>query len=196
MDDATLVWRMLRGEESAFDEFFDAYFPRLYRFALARVDGNADDAEDIVQATMIKALAKLHTWRGGATLFTWLCAISRREIADRRLRIGARPSVPLVEDAPDIRDRVAALAANAAERPDAALERRELTRLVQVTLDTLPARYGDVLEWKYIDEVGVSEIAGRLRSSNKAVESLLGRARRAFREVFAVLSERVPDAGE
>jgi RNA polymerase sigma-70 factor (ECF subfamily) len=116
-------------------------------------------------------------------------------MADRRARMGARTAVSLIEDAPDIRDRVAALAASA-ERPDDALERRELTRLVQVALDTLPGRYGDVLEWKYIDGASVAEIAARLGSSDKAVESMLSRARRAFREVYAALCEGVPATAE
>jgi RNA polymerase sigma-70 factor (ECF subfamily) len=186
VDDATLVRRMLRGEELAFDQFFAIYFPRLYRFTLARVDG-PDVAEDLVQATMMKAVRNLHTWRGGATLFTWLCAIDRNEIASWRLRTGARQAVPLAEDAPEVRFRLATLAATV-EQPDAALERRELARLVQVALDSLPPHYGDVLEWKYIEGLGVADIATRLRSSPKAAESLLGRARRAFREIYAVLN--------
>ena len=70
------------------------------------------------------------------------------------------------------------------EAPDEGLRRRELARLVQVTLDCLPQRYGDALEWKYIQELPVTEIAGRLNVSPKAAESLLTRAREAFREGF------------
>ena len=55
--------------------------------------------------------------------------------------------------------------------------------------DYLPARYGDVLEWKYIQGLTMHEIAERLGGrSVKAIESLLTRARDAFREGFAALS--------
>jgi len=65
--------------------------------------------------------------------------------------------------------------------------REEIRRLVQVALDQLPRRYGDALEWKYIDGLSVREIAERLSVSAKAAESLLTRARVAFRDVFLAL---------
>jgi RNA polymerase sigma-70 factor (ECF subfamily) len=177
---------MLAGDEDAFQEFFDAHFPRLYRFALTRV-GDEDAAEDIVQSTLIQAMRKLGTFRGEGALFTWLVAICRREIAAWFERTGRRPTVSLEEDLPDVRARLEALA-NLATGPDEAMHRQEVGRLVRVALDFLPTRYGDVLEWKYIDERSVSDIAGHLGVSPKAAESLLTRARHAFKEAFSVLT--------
>ena len=59
--------------------------------------------------------------------------------------------------------------------------------MVQLTLDSLPNPYGDMLEWKYLQGHSVKEIAARLQISPKATESLLTRARRAFREGFSAL---------
>jgi RNA polymerase sigma-70 factor (ECF subfamily) len=73
------------------------------------------------------------------------------------------------------------------DRSERDLERRDVARLVQITLDALPGRYGDVLEWKYIQGLAVAEIAVRLESTPKAVESMLTRARAAFREGFSAL---------
>jgi RNA polymerase sigma-70 factor (ECF subfamily) len=185
-DDATLVRRMLRGEDAAFDAFFEDHFPRLYRFALSRT-GRPADAEEVVQATMMKAVRKLHTWKGHATLFTWLCTICRNEIADWRARTSRAEVVPLAEDTPELRDRLASIASRAIERPDDQAERRQVARLVQVALDTLPSHYASVLEWKYLHDLGVDEIAARLGTGPKAAESTLTRARRAFREAFTVL---------
>jgi len=47
----------------------------------------------------------------------------------------------------------------------------------------LPPVYGDLLEWKYVDGLSILELAERLGRSPKAIESLLTRAREAFREV-------------
>jgi RNA polymerase sigma-70 factor, ECF subfamily len=184
-DDRTLVTQMLAGREDAFAEFFDVYFPRLYRFALARV-GNEDGAEEIAQATMIQAMRKVGSWRGEAALFTWLCTLCRHEISSYCQRFN-RPEVVVLDDAPEIRARLEALAADA-DTPHGALERRELQRFVQLTLDYLPSRYGDVLEWKYINGLSVREIAERLNASAKSVESLLTRARLAFRDGFTALT--------
>jgi DNA-directed RNA polymerase specialized sigma24 family protein len=55
-------------------------------------------------------------------------------------------------------------------------------------LDHLPPHYGSVLEWKYIDELPVQEIADRLGMRLRAAESLLARARRAFRDALLTVS--------
>jgi DNA-directed RNA polymerase specialized sigma24 family protein len=82
-------------------------------------------------------------------------------------RTGRRPTVALEEDLPEVRKRLEALAMRAAG-PQEDLERRETARLVRVALDFLPSHYGDVLEWKYIQELSVAEIATRLGVTSKA----------------------------
>jgi len=186
--DKAVVGRMLGNDEAAFDHFFDTYSPKLYRFAVRRLDNDADAAEEVVQATLCKAITKLATYRGEAALFTWLCTFCRHEISAHysRLRRTARET-PLIEETPDIRAALESLGAATADSPDDRLRRRELARLVQMTLDYLPDRYGDALEWKYIQELSVQEIALRLTVSPKAAESLLSRAREAFRDAFAAV---------
>jgi DNA-directed RNA polymerase specialized sigma24 family protein len=82
----------LAGDEPAFEEFFAAYFPRLFRFALPRVGGDEDAAEEATQAALVKAIEKLHTYRGEAALFTWLCAICRNEIVTIQRRTHREPA--------------------------------------------------------------------------------------------------------
>lgn len=185
--DRRLARRMLAGEEAAFDEFFDGHFPGLYRFALARLGRNEDAAEEVAQAAICRALGKLATYRGEAALFTWLATFCRHEIAEwcRKNRVGSR--VDLVEDAPEVRAALESVGAML-EEPERALDRSELTRLVQVALDRLPGHYAEALEWKYLEDTPVKEIAARLRLTPKAAESLLTRARAAFRDVFAALT--------
>jgi RNA polymerase sigma-70 factor (ECF subfamily) len=178
--DRFLVARLLRGDEAAFAEFFEASFAPLFRFALPRVGGDADAAEDVVQTTLCRAVRKLGTWRGEAALLTWLTSICRREIAtyfEKRKKVP--PMIELTEDIPEIRAALDSLG-----EPESALRRKETARLVQAVLDRLPSRYGDALEWKYIEGLSVAEIAGRLGLTTKAAESMLTRARDAFRDGF------------
>jgi RNA polymerase sigma-70 factor (ECF subfamily) len=188
LNDLDLARRVLAGEESAFDELFAEYFPRLYRFARARLGGDDDAAEDVVQATLIKAIDKLQTYRGEAALFTWMCTLCRREIAGRFERAGKAAEIPLTDDHPETRAALDALAAFENDTPETALVRKELSRLVQATLEHLPRRYGDALEWKYIHGLPVEAIADRLGLGYKAAESLLTRARQAFREGFSLVT--------
>ena len=188
VSDKALVARMLAGDEAAFEAFFETYFSRLYRFAITRLDNDADAAEDVVQATLCKAVNKLATFRGEAALFTWLCTFCRHEISAHYVRQQrTAPEIQLIEDTPDVRAALESLSAASGDRPDEGLRRGELARLVRVTLDSLPDRYGDALEWKYIEEVSVQEIAVRLGVGLKAAESVLTRARRAFRDGFAAM---------
>jgi RNA polymerase sigma-70 factor, ECF subfamily len=185
-DDVALARQVLAGAEAAFEEFFERYFPRLFRFALPRLGGNEDDTEEIVQRVLIRAMARLGTYRGEAPLFTWLCTLCRREIAVWRERAGKRREVSFFDDRPEMVAVLEGLSTIGADDPEVALRRHELAALVQLTLDHLPSRYGDVLEWKYIQGLSVSEVAERLGLGYKAAESLLTRARAAFREAFSL----------
>ncbi|HEX5714673.1 MAG TPA: sigma-70 family RNA polymerase sigma factor [Thermoanaerobaculia bacterium] len=178
LEEKALVERMLAGDEAAMEELADEYFPGLYRFALARLDGDTELAREVVQTTVCKALAKLETFRGEAPLLGWLCACCRNEI-----RMGFRKKarlprvVELEEDVASDRD-----------LPDGALARKEEVRHVHDVLDLLPPRYARALEWKYVERVSVKEIAERLRVGAKAAESLLTRARQAFRDGYERVS--------
>lgn len=181
--DRFLVARMVRGDEGAFGEFFESHFAPLFRFAMPRVANDAQVAEDVVQATLCRAVRKLSSYRGEAALLTWLCTFCRHEISayfEKASRVP--PMVDLLDDIPEVRAALESL--GAAERPEAALQRNETSRLVQLVLDRLPGRYGDALEWKYIDGLSVAEIAERLNIGVKAAESMLTRARTAFRDAF------------
>jgi RNA polymerase sigma-70 factor (ECF subfamily) len=188
MDDGSdrdMVRRMLGGDEVAFDEFFADYFPRLFRFALLRVR-DQDATEDIVQNSLIAAVRHLGSWRGEASLFTWLCTICRREIASWEKRTSRRVLVSIADDDPGLRAALDSIGA-AADAPDAGLARADTGRIVQLALDHLPPRYSRALEWKYLEELSVDDIAGRLQCTPKAAESLLTRARDAFRDAFAAI---------
>jgi RNA polymerase sigma-70 factor (ECF subfamily) len=176
--DSELVRRLLRGDEAAFEQFFDAAYPALYRFALARLDFDHDAAGEAAQAE--------------ASLLTWLCTFCRRELYDHRQRHHGRVQVDLAEDSPEIRAALESLRATPLQDLDASLDRTRVASLVQRALDQLPTHYAHALEWKYIDELPVRTIGERLGLGPKAAESLLTRARQAFREVFQTMSPETP----
>jgi len=180
--DRELARKILAGDQRAFRELFDSFFPRLYRFALVRLRGDHDAADEVVQRTFCKAIERLDSYRGEAALYTWFCQICRNTLIDHCRRRGADARhVTLLEDVPDLRSVLDAIAAPAVERPEVVAWQDDMRRLIQATVDVLPTRYGDVLEWKYIDGLPVQEIARRLAIGPKAAESLLTRAREAFR---------------
>ena len=189
LDDRKLAKQLLAGDARAFDRFFDDNFARLYRFAIVRMSDDPEAAKDVVQTTLSRAIRKLHTFRAESALFTWLCAICRNEINDWFRKQGRyREHVVLVEDFPEVQAAVDSIQAPAANDPERAYQRVEMLRLIQVALDRLPARYGNVLEWKYVEGHSVKEISARLDISAEATQSLLARAKRAFADVYSALA--------
>jgi RNA polymerase sigma-70 factor (ECF subfamily) len=195
LDDRRFVKRLLAHDRKAFNEFFDGYFPRLYRFARTRLGEDPDTTKEIVHVTLTKAIRKLASYRGEAAFFTWLCTICRNEINDHVERVAReRKHVVLTEDLPDVRAAVDALAAPASDEPEASFRRMETARLIQVALDRLPTHYGDALEWKYIYGFSVEEIAVKLGVGLDAAQSILARAKRAFHDVYGTLTKDLVSA--
>jgi RNA polymerase sigma-70 factor (ECF subfamily) len=173
-EERELVSRLRAGDESAFETFAEHYIAGLYRFALRRLDNDRELTREIVQSTVCKVIEKLDTYRGEAPLFTWLCACCRNEIAAHFRRAGRRPrEVELVDDVP--------------QEPAA-----DTAELVHAALDRLPPTYAHAMEWRYLDGLEVADVAQRLALTYKAAESLLSRARSAFREAYEQLNPAPP----
>lgn len=189
LDDQRLVKQLLGGDERAFDRFFEENFARLYRFAIARLSDDPEGAREVAQITLTRAVRKLHTFRAESTLFTWLCAICRNEISDWLRRQGRyREHIVLVEDYPEVRAAVDSLRVSSEDSPERQYQRTEKLRLIQVALDQLPPKYGNVLEWKYVEGYSVKEISTRLEIGTEATQSLLARAKRAFADVYSTMT--------
>jgi RNA polymerase sigma-70 factor, ECF subfamily len=180
--DRALVSRMRAGDQRAFDEFFKGSAPRLIAFIARRTALDPATLEDIVQSALIKAVRHLASYRGEAALFTWLTEICRNELADEHRKAKRRPA-HLSLDEPETAHRwEEMLRAPDAQEPvsqlQAATERAELMKV----LEGLPANYAFVLEAKYGDGLSVETIALQLGLTQIAVQSMLARAREAFRQ--------------
>jgi RNA polymerase sigma-70 factor (ECF subfamily) len=189
MGDQELVRAMCAGDPKAFDRFFRDYSPRLYRFVLPRVGRSEQAAEDVCQEVLGRAMHSIARWRGEASLFTWLCQMARNQLIDywRKVKNMELTEV-FVEDDPAIAAALESVEIQSHERPEQQTAREEVLRLVQVALDRLPTHYANALEWKYIDGHSVTDIADRLGQSLIATQSVLARARAAFRDAFASLA--------
>ena len=193
MKDRSLAAKVAAGDQSAFDEFFKEYFPRLFRFTLTRVDNNEELAEEIVQRTMCIVVRKMGSFRGEALLFTWLCQICRNETSAvfRQRKIEMREDVP-IEDHPGVQAALESVASDDG-RPETARRREEIANFVRVTLEHLPSNYAQALELKYVQGYSVKEIAASLNIGEKAAESILTRSRVAFKERFRAIWDIEPN---
>ena len=173
-DDRDLMRALRRGDAAALATFCTAYLDQVYGFIYHRLAGDRQTAEDIVQETFLAALEALERYDGRASLSTWLCGIARHKLADHwRRRQRLEQARLALERQPDL-----------TVEPTERLERDELRQRVLATLRVLPAHYQQVLTLKYLDRLSGHRLAVYLGLSEDAAESLLARARSAFRQGF------------
>lgn len=177
--DQALARAVAGGDTDAWDRFFDRYSPWAYRFAYHHLNGNRADAEDLcsdIMLTAAKSIGKYDAKRGG--LDVWLHGLARHRLS--RFCRSRRIELPLVSDIIDQSSGSETAYLNPADEVQAKY-------VVNRTLASLPERQAAALVAKYVEGYTTDELARKIDSSPKAVESLLVRARTAFRSVFVNL---------
>ena len=179
--EATLVGLVQRGDRLAFHQVMRRCNQRLFRVARGVVNDDAE-AEDVVQEAYVHAFEKIATFRGDASLLTWLTRIVLNE-AYGRLR-QQRPSVGIEHiDATHADDsRVVAFPSKFGnEDPAAAAAREQVRRLVEHAIDALPEPFRIVFVMREIEGCTVEETAASLELRSETVKTRLHRARRLLR---------------
>lgn len=176
--DISLAQRVCAGDDLALREFFQRYVDPVYSFIYYRVGGNAQDAEDILQETLMTALTRLKSFQGRSQLYTWLCGIAWHKVEDFYRR-KQRLEKTMIKAAGSQKVRLGSAQASPLDNPVA--ETIATEQWVQNCLGRLPIDYQAALVLKYVEGFSVAEMARIMNRSGKAVESLLTRARSAFR---------------
>jgi RNA polymerase sigma-70 factor (ECF subfamily) len=185
--------RALDGEAAAVCLLAEEMIDPLYRFCLHRVGRNTHLCEEVVQETLVRALRELERYdpaRSGNNLFPWLTGLARNEIS-RVLVRERHASLDALWAKVDGELSTLFERLEAEPLADEVLEREETRALVNVTLAQLPPHYREALEAKYVHGTSVRDLAALWRSTEKAVESQLSRARKAFRATFLTLARNL-----
>jgi RNA polymerase sigma-70 factor (ECF subfamily) len=189
-------WRAdaLRGDAEAVQRLVAGALQPLYGFCLYRVGRNRHLCEEVVQETLLKAIRGLENYepeRARNNIFPWLTGLARNEI--HRVLGRERSAVSLEALWANMDRDLLAIYSRLESEPfaDELLEREETRELVNATMSQLPPHYREVLEAKYISGSSVRDLATRWRISEKAAESTLTRARKAFRATFLALSRNL-----
>ncbi len=129
--------------------------------------------------------------RSGNQVFPWLAGLARNEItrALGRERHAQSLEAQWNRIDRDLRDIFTRL--DSQVLPDELMQREETRALVNATMAQLPPHYRSALEAKYVDGRTMREIAQQSGGTEKAIESLLTRARDAFRETFLTLTKHL-----
>jgi len=187
-------WRVraLAGDAEAVKALAQAALQPLYCFCFYRVGRNRHWCEEVVQETLVRALHQLADYdpaRSRDNILPWLTGLARNEIQ----RVLARERASVSVDWASIDGELLPLYARLDAEPfgDELLRREETRELVNATMSQIPAHYREALEAKYVAGKSVRDLAGLWRVSEKAAESLLTRARQAFRATFLTLARKL-----
>jgi RNA polymerase sigma-70 factor (ECF subfamily) len=171
-EDKDLLDRLADNDEIAFRSLVERHIDRAYAIAL-RILGNAADAEDVVQDTMLKVWTHRGRWQHGRAKFsTWLY----RVISNRCIDLRRKPRTENVDAVPEVAD----------GQPDASsvIERHEVSNLLEVAMQRLPEQQRLAVIFSYHENMSNGEIAEVMDTTVAAVESLLKRGRQQLRELL------------
>jgi RNA polymerase sigma-70 factor, ECF subfamily len=178
--DAELVARAQCGELEAFEELARRHTQLIYR-ALIAILGDAADAQDAMQDTLLSAFKHISDFQGRSKFSTWLVSIARNA-ALQRLR-GRRNTESLdqneTEDERGFRPRQIAAWQ---ENPEQSHSRTEIRQLVEKGLLQLPAKYRVIVVLRDIEQLSTDEVARQLGLTVPAVKTRLLRGRLMLRE--------------
>ena len=161
------------ASEAAFRAFYDRALPRVYGYVYGRC-GDPAVAEELTQLAFTSAVHERARFDGRSDPITWLIGIARHKLADHYRRVDR-----------DERRRLCLIVREITSEADAlAWQRLDEREAILRALHGLPALQRAVLVFHYADGLPVREIARRLGKSESATESLMTRAREAFRRAY------------
>ena len=169
-----LVDKVINNNQKATSLLYQQYQKRLKNYITGRID-DPRDTEEILQDTFISTINSLPNFNFKSSLSSYLCAIARHEIADfyrkKKIKTVLFSRFPFLE-----------VVADKALTPEEKALKQELRDEIKLVLARLSPKYRKILRLKYYYHYPVKEIAQIFKSTPKAIESVLTRARKRFRK--------------
>ncbi len=172
--DRELVDQILAGSREHFEQLYEAYFARVFRFALKRLN-DAGEAEDVAQEVFFTVFRSLASYEGSAPLLIWIFGITRNTV-NRRFR-RARPRLESL-DALGVEE-----VSGGFVPADRIVDARRMLRLCEAVIeDDLTPLQRRIFHLKHLRRQSIRSIAQALGKSEDAIKANLYRMRRAIAE--------------
>lgn len=174
---------VLAGNEAAWRVLYDRCFASVYAYVLLRTGRHVQRTEEVTQEAWLIAVRKIRKFDPSRAPFgAWMRGIADGVLRNHARKWGRRDHTEMPLDADTV-----------AHGLDGTARRVALAEHIALAMERLPSDYQDMLSEKYGEGRTVKEMAERRNSSQKAVESMLGRARAAFREAYRAVDRPQPE---
>ncbi|MFH1700559.1 MAG: sigma-70 family RNA polymerase sigma factor [Candidatus Zixiibacteriota bacterium] len=185
MDEKELIGKAKSGDFEAFMRLVDAHKDKVYGM-IRRLAGNSQDAEDVMQDSLLQAIDKIDQFKGESSFGTWLYSIAlnmvRAEFAKRK-QVDLKP---IEEYLPKTTDGHSHDHADTKlfdwKDPLKLMESKQLGKLIDTVIDELPFKYREVFLLRNVEEFSIKEIARLIKQSEASAKSRILRARLAMRD--------------
>lgn len=184
---ADILTRPAVSTADAFEALLEPQLDALYRTA-RRMTRNADDAEDLVQDTALRAFRAFHQFERGTNFRAWIFRVLTTTFINRQRAAGRQPAVEMVDE-----DRAASVydaIADEAPTPEAAVLARMTVEDIVGAMDTLPREFAAVVQMSDAEGMDYQEIADALDIPIGTVRSRLHRGRRLLRKALSPMLSR------
>lgn len=168
------------GDERAFDELVEAHSGQVFGL-LTRFLGPVAAREDLVQEVFLRVIRARARYRPTARFSTWLYRIVFNLCLNEQARRARRSEVSLEADEGSTTPRLAGLADPDALAPFEGLERADVVRAVRAAIAALPENQRMALLLAKYEDMPHVDIAVVMDSSEKAIKSMVHRARESLR---------------
>lgn len=187
VSDEALMLRYRDGDESVFPEIVRRYKDRLVSTVI-RLVGDRDKAEDVVQETFLRVHRNAHRYKTIARFSTWVYTIALNIAKNEIRNTRRRRTSSLWEIGPERGGESTAFdIPDGSERPDEALERRNLRAVMERCIERLPPNYRTILVLRDVEGLSYEEIGEILKLPQGTVKSRMNRARLRFKELLEPL---------
>ena len=181
--DAELVAAVRAGDDSAFEELYRRYQPRIARFVCGMLH-DAARCEDVAQEAFLSALRRMRETDAEINFKPWIYQIARNAAIDSYRRNSHAVEVSMdADDGLRASDRTRLVGLEGS--PDAALITKERLDHLQGAFDELSDVHTRVLVMRELEGMSYREIGEKLELTRPAVESALFRARRRLQQEYA-----------
>jgi len=181
-DDHALIEAAQAGDRQALESLIEHYQSHVFRFGM-KMCGDPQDAEDVLQETMLAMARTVSNFRGASSVSTWLYSIARSFCIKKRRRSKFAPSAEVSLEV-DGRGEARQVATSSPDPEDLA-SARQMQQLLERAIAALEPSYREVLLLRDVEGLTAKEVGEVLNLSVAAVKSRLHRARSSVRRDLA-----------